>query len=81
MQNNNQNQGNDSEKINQDKSQQEGENSDKQNSSFDNPQEGSKWDNYQTRSLSADPEDQNNKITQEEVEQAIRSSEQDKSGK
>ncbi|GAC1419233.1 MAG: hypothetical protein NVS9B7_02770 [Flavisolibacter sp.] len=49
--------------------------------SFDNPQQGVKWDNYQTRTLSSDSEGSGSKITQEEIEEALKSSEKDPSKK
>ncbi len=47
--------------------------------SFDNPQQGVKWDNYQTRTLSSDSEGSGSKITKEEIEEALKSSEKDPS--
>lgn len=36
--------------------QQTGSTGQQQNSNFDNPQKGEQWDNYQTRTLSSNPE-------------------------
>lgn len=78
MQNNNQNTENTPERMDdQGKPQQDTGKNDQQDTTFDNPQQGKSWDNYQTRTLSAE-EGEGAKITQEEVEEAIRSSEQNK---
>ncbi len=56
MSDNNRNQASNVDQDSNENSQQQGQgnNSTKQDAEFDNPQEGRKWDNYQTRTLSSD---------------------------